>query len=108
LAVAIAECCFSSLGRTFIGANVKLEADGLSADALLFGETPSRIVISFAATDLDKVREIVGNCPFAEIGKIGGDEIYISVDNACVVRSLVSDLESLWCNSLEGWLYPSK
>src|SRR5690606_14908141 len=49
LAVALAECCFSSLGREAIGAKVDLSSNGLSKEAVLFAESPSRIVISFAA-----------------------------------------------------------
>jgi phosphoribosylformylglycinamidine synthase len=107
LAVALAECCFSSLGRGAIGADIDIKSNGLLVDALLFGETPSRIVISFAASDLDKVRDIVGNCPFAEIGKVGGEKINISVDHASVVRAPVLELERMWCSSLEEQLYLS-
>ena len=48
LAVAIAESCFSSLGRPAIGAEISVQESTLSPAALLYGETPSRIVISFA------------------------------------------------------------
>jgi phosphoribosylformylglycinamidine synthase len=48
LAVTIAECCL--LGG--VGAEVKLPAlDGIRADAYLFGEAPSRIVISSSAPE---------------------------------------------------------
>jgi len=107
LAVALAECCFSSLGRGAIGADIDIKSNGLLVDALLFAETPSRIVISFAASDLDKVRDIVGNCPFAEIGKVGGEKINISVDHASVVSAPVLELERMWCSSLEEQLYLS-
>ncbi|HKR22783.1 MAG TPA: phosphoribosylformylglycinamidine synthase subunit PurL, partial [Pyrinomonadaceae bacterium] len=46
LAVALAECCFSSLGREAIGAQVNIEGS-LNATSLLFSESPSRIIISF-------------------------------------------------------------
>ena len=108
LAVALAECCFSSLGRGAIGADIELDDNGLSTDALLFSETPSRIAISFASSDLEKVREIVGDCPFIQIGTVGGDEIKISVGGNQVIKAPVSALESLWCNSLEEQIYPSK
>src|SRR5690606_14582499 len=79
LAVTLAECCFSSLGREGIGAKVSLESGGLSDAALLFGETPSRIVVSFAAEDLDKVKETVGDCPFAVIGEVADDILSIDI-----------------------------
>ena len=80
LAVTISECCFSSLGRDAIGANINLSGAGLSHDALLFSESPSRIVISFAAEDLEKVTAEVGDVPFATLGSVGDDVLKISVD----------------------------
>src|SRR5687767_5869991 len=71
LAVTLAESCFSSLGREAIGASLDLTSNGLSKEALFFGESPSRIVLSFAPENLEKVKEIAGNCPFAVIGKVG-------------------------------------
>ena len=43
LTVALAECCFSTLGRERVGASVKLDGGGLSAEALLFGESDEDI-----------------------------------------------------------------
>jgi phosphoribosylformylglycinamidine synthase len=97
LAVAIAECCFSSLGRPAVGAEIDVQADGLSAEALLFGESPSRIVISFAPENLERVKEIAGDCPFAVIGRVGGSDLKI---NAGDVSAPVAELESAWKNSL--------
>ncbi|MEQ1646484.1 MAG: AIR synthase related protein, partial [Pyrinomonadaceae bacterium] len=72
LAVTIAECAFSSLGRDAIGAEIDLVESGLSSASLLFGETPSRIVISFSAESAEKVYALIGACPFAVIGKVAG------------------------------------
>src|SRR5262245_40102034 len=51
LAVALAESCFSSYGREAIGARIDLSEHAKSSGlmlspALLFGESPSRIIIS--------------------------------------------------------------
>jgi phosphoribosylformylglycinamidine synthase len=103
LAVAIAECCFSSLGREVLGADIALDGSDLSSEALLFGESPSRIVISFPPENLDKVREAVGNCPFEVIGTVDGDSLKIAVGEN-MVSSAVSDLESGWRNYLKSKL----
>lgn len=95
-AVAIAECCFSSLNRDAVGAQIELASNGVSKEALLFGESPSRIVISYAPRDLDRVREVVGDCPFEVIGSVGDDVLRISVDGTEVVSSPVAKLESIW------------
>ena len=105
LAVAIAECCFSSLNHEASGATIELAANGLSREAVLFGESPSRIVISFAAENLDKVREIAGDCPFEVIGRVEDDVLKVSIDGEQVIASPVSELEGYWESSLEKALY---
>lgn len=101
LAVTIAESCFSSLGREAVGAVIGLESNGLSTAALLFGESPSRIVISFAPENLDRVKEVVGECPFTVIGKAADDVLKINVDGTETISSSVSELEAIWESSLE-------
>jgi phosphoribosylformylglycinamidine synthase len=103
LAVAIAESCFSSLGRKAIGAEVVLGSD-MSTEAILFGESPSRIVISFAAADLDRVRALAGDCPFEVIGRGGGSGLKISVNNAPAMTLPVAELESAWRGALSDRL----
>ncbi len=104
LAVALAECCFSSLGRDAIGAEIKLQSNGLSNESLLFGETPSRIVISFSPEDLIKVTMAVSNCPFEVVGKVGGDKFEISIDDVALISSPVADHEAAWRDSLRNRL----
>jgi phosphoribosylformylglycinamidine synthase II len=101
LAVAVAECCFSSLARDAIGAQIELESNGLAAEAMLFAETPSRVVISFSPENQNKVREIVGDCPFSLIGSVTGSDINIAADGETTIHAPVSELENAWCNSLE-------
>jgi phosphoribosylformylglycinamidine synthase len=104
LAVAVAECCFSSLGRPAIGAEINIEDPVLSAASLLFSETPSRIVISFAGDDLPRVREIVGDCAFELIGKVGGSSLSVTLGDGVVLDQGVADLENAWLNSLGATL----
>ena len=104
LAVAIAECCFSSLGREGIGAEIELASNDLSAGSLLFGESPSRIVISFTQENLDRIRELAAGCPFELIGKVTGGKLTISIDGPTALTSPIAELESLWKNSLGNQL----
>ncbi|MGH9900814.1 MAG: AIR synthase-related protein, partial [Pyrinomonadaceae bacterium] len=101
LAVALAESCFSSLKRPAVGAEVALGGT-LPAAAHLFGETPSRIVVSFNESSLERVREIAAEegCPFTVVGRTGGDGLIIKVDGEEVVTILVGELERAWRNSL--------
>jgi phosphoribosylformylglycinamidine synthase len=106
LAVTLAECCFSSLGHKAIGAEIDIPSGGPSAESLLFGETPSRVVISFAAADADKVREMAGECPLQIIGKVAGTDLSISVDSRAELTVPVSVLETGWKTSLARTLEP--
>lgn len=101
LAVAIAESCFSSLGRDAVGAEIDLKANGLSAEALLFGESPSRVVITFSPDNADAVKKIVGDCPFEVIGKVTDDVLTVRIDGEEAVSSPVAKLEGIWESSLE-------
>ena len=100
LAVAITECCFSSLGRKAVGADISLNSGGLSAETVLFGETPSRVVISFSPDDEARVRAIAHDRPLVEIGRVVGETLNVSVDDARLISSPVRELESIWVDSL--------
>jgi len=106
LAVAIAECCFSSLGKRAIGAEIELKSKDLSAEAVLFGETPSRIVVSLSEANLDKVRELAGAHPFEVIGRVGGSELSISLPGNASFSCSVSELQDAWRTSLGKILEP--
>jgi len=104
LVVAIAESCFSSLNRKAIGANIELKDENLSTEVQLFGESPSRIVISFAAENLEQVKEITANCPFVVIGKLGGEDLNIKFNDNEVFAAKIAELENIWKTSLEKQL----
>ncbi len=104
LAVAIAECCFGSLGREATGAAIDLQANGLSSEALLFGESPSRIVISFTEANFDRIKEIATDCPFEVIGRVGNDTLHVSIDGNTRISSPIAELEAVWETSLENSL----
>ena len=101
IAVTIAECCFSSLGGDAVGASIDLATPGLSSEAILFAESPSRIVISFAADDLDRVKTLVGDCPFTVLGAVADDVLRITVDGKEAIGSPVVELEAVWETALE-------
>ncbi len=104
LAVAIAESCFSSLGRPAIGADIDVLSDGIAAESILFGESPSRIVISFSPANAEKLTALIGRCPFAVIGRVGGSDLTIAVDGSAKINTPVADLESAWSDSLAASL----
>ncbi|HEX3282974.1 MAG TPA: phosphoribosylformylglycinamidine synthase subunit PurL [Pyrinomonadaceae bacterium] len=101
LAVALAECCFSSLNRSALGANISL-AGTLPVSATLFSETPSRIIISFAASARAEIENIAQreNCPLTVIGEVGGNTLRIAIGDEQVIAAQVAELESAWRSSL--------
>jgi phosphoribosylformylglycinamidine synthase II len=106
LAVALAESCISQqVAREtprLIGANVDLSAaKDVRLDALLFGETQSRIVISTTAHNAAKVlgqAKVLG-IPAAQIGKVGGSELKIKTAQTEFTAPL-AELHDGWWNSI--------
>lgn len=101
LAVALAECCFSSLNRSAIGAEVEL-AGPLPATTILFSESPSRIIISFERDSQRAIEEIAAraHCPITVLGHAGGNRLQITVNGNEVIDAGVEQLEDAWRNSL--------
>ncbi|HVF55544.1 MAG TPA: phosphoribosylformylglycinamidine synthase subunit PurL [Pyrinomonadaceae bacterium] len=101
LAIALAESCFSTVGRAAVGADIEL-GGALSATAQLFSETPSRIVVSFEESARARVEEIAAGAaaPFKVIGRVGGGRLGISVNGEGCVSREVGELEEAWRASL--------
>jgi len=101
LSVALAESCFSSVNREAVGAEVDLSEE-LPITSLLFGETPSRIIISFNESDLSKLQEISANngCVLTLVGRTGGKNLIIKKDGQEVVNLSIEEIEAAWRGSL--------
>ncbi|HYE32991.1 MAG TPA: phosphoribosylformylglycinamidine synthase subunit PurL [Methylomirabilota bacterium] len=107
LAVAIAE---SSISRheargtpRFLGASIDLsDLKDVRADALLFGEAQSRVVISCSEKDAVKVieRAKLMGVPTRRLGSVGGDRLEIKLADGVQSWSL-SELHDLWWNSID-------
>jgi len=106
LAVALAECCFSSLNRELLGAEISLKSQVSSPQSpasLLFSESPSRIIISFAESARDEIEQIAANanCPMTILGRVGSDRLRITVAGEVAVSLPVAELEHAWRSSLQ-------
>ncbi|HJQ32104.1 MAG TPA: phosphoribosylformylglycinamidine synthase subunit PurL [Pyrinomonadaceae bacterium] len=101
LAVALAECCFSSLGRAGVGASVELSEEPAPA-AALFGETPSRVVVSFEESQRTRLERIAAQAgaPLRIIGRTGGRRLSVKVGGREHVSQDISELEALWRGAL--------
>lgn len=105
LAVALAECCFSSLNRQSVGAEIALTIDSpvpLLATTMLFSESPSRIIVSFPSSSLASLEDLAARrrCPFTVIGQVGGDRLRIRLAEADLISASVAEMEKVWRGSL--------
>ncbi len=105
IAIALTECCFSSLNHPAIGAQVTLDGS-LSQSSLLFSESPSRIIISFAEDSQGAVEKIAArhSSPLTILGKVKGNRLRIKVNGEPAIDSPVAELETAWRNALAGKL----
>lgn len=106
LAVALAESCLSAPGRR-LGAAVQLTKGRLRKDAVLFGESQSRVVLSAKPAHREAVLEQAGSLavPAAVIGTVGGDRLVVSLGDERSTTNVIdvplSTLHDRWARSLE-------
>jgi phosphoribosylformylglycinamidine synthase len=103
IAVALAECCFHPDAP--VGAEIKLPA-GSRMDALLFGETQSRILVSLPKAGLGKLEAICRerDVPFQVLGSVGGNRLKIAVGSEVAIHAAVSELRRPWSEALPTWM----
>ena len=104
-AVALAECCFSSLNTEAVGAEVDLEG-ALPIENLLLSESPSRIIISFDESSRSAIEQIAENqnSLLTIIGRVAGDRLRVRANSEDAIDAGVTELESVWRNSLANKL----
>ena len=107
LAVALAECCVSGPGAAR-GAVVKLELGSLRRDALLFGESQSRIILSVRPNAVESLltRASEAGIPAAHIGTVGGDRLVIDAERgshseACRIDLAIEKVRDRWTHAIE-------
>ena len=108
LAVALAESCFNP-DRLF-GADIALKPSPCGdehasplqeAATVLFNESQSRIIISVTPENLDKAIAMLRerDVPFQQLGKVGGDELQIRI-NEQTFRWRVAEIYDDWWNAI--------
>ena len=100
LAIAVAESCFSAKEEA-LGATLELEST-LRGDALLFGETQSRIIISFPEELTDQIEDLALSYPvdFSLIGKTGGSQFTVSINGQEYIKQDIESAKEIWKTSL--------
>jgi len=99
LAAALSESCIT--GPEPIGATVSLQST-LRKDALAFGETQSRILISFAPEKKAQVEKRIekAGVDFEILGEAGGSHLKMNINDEEYINSNVAVLKDIWKNAL--------
>lgn len=112
LAVALAECCITASlhGDKPRGAFIELQSD-MRMDALLFGETQSRIIVTVAKENLQALKKIAAKNKItaSEIGKTGGNRLMINVDwaskkNPKKINVSLEELTEIWSKGVNKYV----
>jgi len=105
LAIALAECAFSSFSRAAFGFQVELTGT-LPAASILFSESPSRVVLSAQEANVKPILEaaLAKGVPARVLGKTGGDRLAIKVNGKLLIDRPVSEVEKAWRNVLPNLL----
>lgn len=98
LAVAVVESCITG-PKNALGATLNLEST-LRKDALLFGETQSRILISFSKDQRESIAQIAKKkeVPFTVIGEVGGSCFTVNVNGNEFIQQDIQALKNIFKN----------
>lgn len=98
LAVALAEAAFAGADAAR-GATLDLPLAAVErTDALLFGEAPSRIIVSCRPERADELCALASRhgVPAQRLGTVGGDRLTIAVAGERVIDEPTATLETIW------------
>jgi phosphoribosylformylglycinamidine synthase len=100
VAVTLAECAFDSGG---IGVDVDLPATaGAGPDAVLFGESASRVVVSVGPDERAAFIQMAAEAgvPAQVIGRTGGAQLRIRIAGAPAIDCAVAEAEHVWSGTI--------
>jgi phosphoribosylformylglycinamidine synthase subunit PurL len=106
LLVTLAECCLTHPSAP-LGATISLTQNRLRLDALLFGESPSRVFISIKPEHVKQVMEIVQHAgvPITAVGQVTSENMEVTVSDqqgqpVCRVQLSLADMADQWHHTL--------
>jgi phosphoribosylformylglycinamidine synthase len=101
LAVALAECCIASgveggaltaAAPPSLGAALTLPSTTLRPDVALFGEGPTRVIITCAPADAAALAALAGAVPLTPLGTVTGQRLQITAAGDTIVDVPVTEL----------------
>ena len=104
LAVALAEACAS--GPRLLGAEVDLGPSGPRIDLTLFGEGPSRVVVSVKAAAARHFGQLMSEfrVPWRWIGRVGGARLIVRAGGVTLVYLDVDRIAKAWRGGFERYV----
>ena len=104
LAVALAEACVS--GPRWLGADVDLGPSGERADLILFGEGPSRVVVSVRAVAARHFEQLMSEfrVPWRWIGRVGGARLIVRSAGVTLVDLDADRIAGAWRGGFERYV----
>ena len=103
LAIAIAESAVS--GPVTLGAEISLESS-IRKDALLFGESQSRIVLSASKKHIEKIIGIAEKkeVPATIIGKVTKNSLKVHINSRSVIELSCGKIKKAWKNTIKTYM----
>jgi phosphoribosylformylglycinamidine (FGAM) synthase-like enzyme len=111
LSVALAEACFvkpkAGAAVPYVGVAVDLNSNGVVTEAILFGETASRVLISCDQKKAEIIQQIAVRWGIQadRIGRTVPEKLEIRIDGKTAVSAKVSDLRQVWDTALTKALH---
>jgi phosphoribosylformylglycinamidine synthase subunit PurL len=99
LAIALAECCYSTAERPGIGAEIEVPSH-LEIRKDLFGEFSTRVLLT--TREVAEMRKRAGRMGLQlhDLGKVGGNRLTLKYETVVVVDIAIDELESAWSQAL--------
>ena len=108
LAVTLGESCIANVSR-MLGAVIKLDKlknRNIRMDEILFGEAPSRIVVSLRKDKLRTFQKIAQrhSVPYSVLGNVGGKRLLIKYKEKKIIDIPITTLSDTWRNAIPSRL----
>lgn len=108
LAVTLAESCVTNASQ-MLGAVIKLDSlksNGIRMDENLFGESPSRIVVSLNKDNLSALEQIAKkhSIPYYILGEVGGEKLVIQCKEKTIIDLPLTRLSDAWREAIPSRL----
>ena len=97
--MALAECCYSTLRRGPMGAEVEIPSH-LEIRKDLFGDVSSRVLLTTRTSAALQKRAADAGLNVYELGRVGGKRLIFHYEGVQAVDIAIDELESAWQQAL--------